>query len=170
MQYIGYFRCRSTLTRVIEKNRELEKRNIYVQHYPCNLVIDEELIPLVAKLSLVDFNLGYNRARKISIQFLLRISGINQIQKAFEAVFKKKEDLYYLVVFSKQKATGINEIKREYKGICEDSEECDRDINEIKTLYNITEEEIEASKRPHENLINVLKKIVLERISTRFLF
>jgi len=169
MKYIGFFKCSARIEDLINKSLELEKKNVFVQHYPCRLVLSEDMLPITARIAIMDFKLGYNKAKKISIQFLLRISGINQIQKAFNTVFKKEIDAFYIIVFTEDPNVSLNEIMEEYSNICFSSNNCVGDINEIKKLYNILEDEIKASQRPHETEMELLKKIILERVSTKFL-
>jgi len=95
----------------------------------------------------------------------LRISGTSQIKEAIEKIFSKEYDSYYLVVFSEE-ALDLEGFRDVVKQICDlDAVECSIDLNRVKNTYNITENEINSAKRSDETDIEILKKLILERIA-----
>ncbi len=165
-RYIGYFKCyKKAAVDLIEKIRGLEGKGIYIQPYPCSIVISESILDIAANLALEDFQKGYNKAKKVSTEFLLRISGMSQIREAIDRVFSCEYDVYYMVVFVANDTT-LKEVKNLLGDVCDFSEvDCEIDLNEIKAIYDISENEIRSVLRTGESLEEALMKIVLEKIA-----
>ena len=165
-QYLGHFKCRKKgAADLIEKIRELEDKGVFIQPYPCSIVISENILDIAANLALEDFQKGYNRAKKISTEFLLRISGMSQIKEAIDKVFSREYDVYYMVVFAVRDIT-LEEVKNLLSDICDFREvDCEIDLNEIKAIYDISENEIRSVLRTGESLEEALMKMVLEKMA-----
>ncbi len=164
--YLGHFKCRKKSgVDIVEKIRELEREGVFIQPYPCSIVISENILDIAANLALEDFQKGYNRAKKISTEFLLRISGTSQIREAINKIFSREYSDYYMVVFA-YKEVNLGAVKNFLGDICDfDGVDCEIDLNEIKTIYDISEKEIRSVLRNGESLEEALVKIVLEKMA-----
>ncbi|MGQ4891968.1 MAG: KEOPS complex subunit Cgi121 [Candidatus Njordarchaeia archaeon] len=149
----------------IDKIKKLEEKNIYIQPIPCDYIMDTELIEIAAKLAIKDFELGINKAKKISTEFLLRFTGRSQIREAIEEFFQPNQQTFMIVVFSDTEELNMETLINELKQHGEPEEGCKKNLNAICDKFNILEEEIRAVKRPGESKEDAVKKILLERIA-----
>lgn len=155
------------LDKIIEEIRKLETRGLYIQPFPCKYVLKEKLIEIAADLAVNDFEIKVNKAKKISTEFLLRITGKSQIHEAIRDFFQtpREDNPYYIVIFTDGKDVTKKEIEEILAKFGKRKEHCIKDLNAIKEKYKIFEEEIKAVKRPREDIKDAILKLLLERIS-----
>jgi len=171
-EYIGYLKGKAKKSIDFPSIiREFEEKGIYLQPIPCSVVLSDNTVRISAKLALEDFESGYNRAKKISTEFLLRITGRSQIKEAIDLIAEIDDRTYYLVVFSdKEKSVNVEQLLETVKmwlgEYFEFSDfQCTANLNEIKKLYNIIEKEIESVKRHNETHEDAILKLVFEKIA-----
>ena len=172
-RYLGYFKVK--VNRDIDWIpiiRKLERKGLFLQPIPCTLVIHEKVIEIAAKFAIEDFEKGYNRAKKVSTEFLIRLTGRSQIKEAIQLISSLKVDVYYFVLFCTEDGDihsldrAITLVKEEIGDSIEFNAECTPDLNEIKKMYNINEDkELRSVRRPNSNFVESLLKLVLERIA-----
>jgi len=166
-RYIGFFLGHvKDSSKYIESVKDLEREGIFVQNFPCEYLLCEELLTIAANIAIRDFKLGENRAKKISTEFLLRLTGLSQIKEAFERFFDKEEFVAYFVVFSLKKVNlELEYVKEKIRGVDLREEKCEKNLNAIMKKYRVTENEIKSISRPYLSNFEILKRVIIERIA-----
>ncbi len=156
--------------------KKLEKEGLWLLVIPCHLIISDLQILHAVNLALRDFVLGQNTAKKISIQVLLRLLGESQISEAIKIVHPRANMIACVLIFYS------GEINNRLQSLISELENlglitgitkkriCAPNIEKIKRIYDISEEEIRACiRRRDEKPLELIEKIILEKIALTFL-
>jgi len=175
--YLGYL-CGKVKDKkkLIDSISTLEKKDIFILVIPCWSIIDYSHINHAILLALRDFKTQEIKARKISLQILLRFLGENQIAKALSKIEISDNDPICILVITTLKDMKIldhvKNILLEANAVYNLTKDfiCQPDLDKIKALYSIKKEEINAvSRSDDERIEHLYKKIILERIALTFL-
>ena len=149
----------------LDEIKKLEEKRVYIQAIPCKYIIDLEHIEVAAQLAIKDFELGINKAKKVSTEFLLRFTGKSQIREAIEEFFQNKEENFIIVAFADSDEAEWGDVIKMLEYYRIPLEKCEKNLKAIMDKFNISKNEIKAVKRPRENEETAMKKILLERIA-----
>jgi len=175
LRYYGYrceiYCCSVDKDRLVDLIPVFERQGVWVQFLPCEYVISERAVRLGVLLAIRDFVYGENLAKKLSLQVCLRIFVKRQIRDVLK-ILNEGGQKVYLVVVSRSTISNIFENIKSC-GVAEEIQcsACYPDIDSIVAIYGLSWDIIrsQASSRG-EDIRDIIEKIVLEKISTGFLW
>lgn len=157
----------------LESAKKLENYGVYIQAFPCKYLLDIELVEIAAKIALRDFIDGVNRAKKISTEFLLRLTGLSQIRDVFKNFFDLVSYDAILAIFYEVGKLDYSDKDELLKFVIENLRgcriyrdlNCRGDLDLIIEKYKISENELLAVSRPNLSRFEKIKRLILERIA-----
>ncbi|NIQ07912.1 MAG: hypothetical protein GWO20_20000 [Candidatus Korarchaeota archaeon] len=87
---------------LLETLREMERQNIWLQPFPCWVVLDKRLLKHAAYLAILDFQKETHIAQKLNVQTLLRFAGTTQIRDAINKFDVKEGEPIVIVLLAKE--------------------------------------------------------------------
>lgn len=157
----------NNLAATIKKLSLCSSRKKFVQLCPIEPISSLNQIIFAAEQAIDSFNKGTNFSKKIELEFLLRLSGTRQINKAIGKMLLKEGRNRVVLVAAAKKREKVKELLKEIEkqvGFREDGnlmKGVGKNKKYLMEIYSLGEEELESLMDKE----NALEEAVLEKIA-----
>lgn len=155
---------------LLEFIRRMERREIWIQPFPCWAVLNEKLLEYATFLAKKDFEKGINKARKLNVQILLRFTGDDQIRDAIQKLEIKNDQNLILAIVSKEESLKETKERIETKSIMDilgkEDMNTTPDLKKIKLTFGFTPRYLSAICKSRERTDKeVIERALMEQMA-----
>jgi len=151
---------------------DFERRGIWIQFVPCSYVLGIEIVEYALKLAVRDYLRGENVAKKLNLQFCLRLFARTQVRDVLELLSRSNRWAVIVIIARNDVEEILEELVE--RGIITSFVECDKcagNLGEILSIYDVPLDYVSTlSKMRGERMDSVGIKVVMEKIATVFLW